>query len=89
MEDQSAYVQLDCIVYENGHGSPSQIFLHTSGFNQLLNELHVRGIELDFDRFETLAVSEDEVIHCLDLDGEKPVYLPSYCMPHDRVLLRA
>lgn len=89
IEAHSSQVQLDCIIYEEGVASESQLFLSTSSFNQLLNELSVRGIEIDFDQFDSVVISEEETIYCLDLTCEAPVFLPFYCIPREKMLLRA
>lgn len=89
IEEHSSQVQLDCIIYENGVASDSQLFLTASNFNQLLNELCIRGIEIDFDQFDTLVISSEEIIHCLELNTESPVFLPFYCIPEEKMLLRA
>ncbi len=89
MEEHSKFVQLDCVFYEGSQVTENQIFLDYSAFNRLLIEMEVRGNSLDLDAFEEVHYTDNETIYLQDLTQSEPLFLPIYCLPTERILLRA
>lgn len=92
MEETSGSIVLKCTIFEGSGSYSSDLLITSSGLNNLLCELSVRGIELDLEKhLIPVPVSEDETIFIIECARhfDEPIFLPMYALPQQVVKMRA